>query len=252
MLREDLEQGKYMVNLPQNARVCFELGLINYAELTAYDVLEYRGDLLSSYQLIALIYLLKGNFEASRPFLTMIKRNLLSSAWADRYLAYADDPKRMESDGYLMSIKSRMLLTDDPVDSLARRPPFYEIAQRLIAHNPGNSMAREYLMSSYLLNGQIAKIYETFIQRDRSVAPIDTAAIPRVCQEAALMYLEATGQTASLAAKRRIDETTTSDFMEYSDFLRNRAAGMPVNTIGYKRKFGASYLYYYTSLMQRQ
>jgi len=54
------------------------------------------------------------------------------------------------------------------------------------------------------------------------------------------------------AAARRIQETTASDFMEYSDFMRNRAAGMPVNTIGYKRKFGASYLYYYTSLMQRQ
>ena len=39
MLREDLEQGKYMGNLQQNARVCFELGLINYAELTAFDVL---------------------------------------------------------------------------------------------------------------------------------------------------------------------------------------------------------------------
>jgi hypothetical protein len=252
MLREDLEQGKYMVNLPQNARVCFNLGLINYAELTAYDILEYRGDLLSSYQLIALIYLLKGNYDASRPFLTTIKRNLLSSAWADRYLAYADDPKRLENDGYLTAIKSRMLLTDDPVDSLARRPPFYEIAQRLAAHNPKNGMAREYLMSSYLLNGQIARIYGAFFQGDSSAAPMDTAAMPRVCQEAALMYLEATGQTAPPAAARRILETTTSDFMEYSDFMRNRAAGMPVNTIGYKRKFGASYLYYYTSLMQRQ
>jgi hypothetical protein len=105
-LREDLEKGKYMVNLQQNARVCFELGLINYAELTAYDLLEYRGDLLSSYQLIALVYLLKGNPQASRPFLLVIKQNLLSGAWADRYLAYADDPKRMESDDYLMSIKS--------------------------------------------------------------------------------------------------------------------------------------------------
>ena len=251
MLREDLEQGKYMVNLPQNARVCFELGLINYAELTAYDVLEYRGDLLSSYQLIALIYLLKGNFEASRHFLAKIQRNLLSSAWAERYLAYADDPKRMEGDGYLTAIKSRMLLTDDPADSLARRPPFFEIAQRLIAHNPENSMAREYLMSSYLLNGQIAKIYGTFFQGDSSAAPMDTAAVPRVCQEAALMYLEATGQMAPPAAARRILETTASDFMEYSDFMRNRASGMPVNTMGYKRKFGASYLYYYTSLMQR-
>jgi hypothetical protein len=251
MLREDLEQGKYMVNLPQNARVCFELGLINYAELTAYDVLEYRGDLLSSYQLIALIYLLKGNFEASRHFLAKIQRNLLSSAWAERYLAYADDPKRMEGDDYLTAIKSRMLLTDAPIDSLARRPPFFEIAQRLAAHDPDNDMAREYLMSSYLLNGQIARIYGAFFQGDGSAAPMDTAAIPRVCQEAALMYLEATGQTAPPAAARRIQETTASDFMEYSDFMRNRAAGMPVNTIGYKRKFGASYLYYYTSLMQR-
>jgi hypothetical protein len=252
MLREDLEQGKYMVNLQQNARVCFELGLINYAELTAYDVLEYRADLLSSYQLIALIYLLKGNFEASRPFLAMIKRNLVSSAWADQYLAYADDPKRMESDGYLMSIKSRMLLTDDPIDSLEKRPPFYEIAQRLTAHDPGNGMAREYLMSSYLLNGQIGKIFETFFQGDSSAAPLEAALIPRVCEEAALMYLEATGQTASPAVARRIHQTTFRDFTEYSDFLRNRAAGIPVNTVGYKRKFDTSYLYYYTSLMQRQ
>jgi hypothetical protein len=252
-LREDMEQGKYMVNLQQNARVCFELGLINYAELTAFDVLEYRGDLLTSFQLISLIYLLKGNYEASRPFLAMIQRNLLSSAWADRYLAYVADPKRMEGDGYLMSIKSRMLVTDDPIDSLAKRPPFFEIAHRLVEHNPENVMAREYLMSSYLLNGQIAKIYGTFFRGDSSVAPLDTSsAISRVCEEAALMYLEATGQTASPGAAKRIHETTIQDFREYSDFLRNRAAGIPVNTRGYARKFGATYFNYYTSLCNQR
>jgi hypothetical protein len=253
MLREDLEQGKYMVNLQQNARVCFELGLINYAELTAYDVLEYRSDLLSSYQLIALIYLLKGNYEASRPFLAMIKRNLLSSAWADRYLAYAGDPKRIESDGYLMSIKSRMLLTDDPVDSLAKRPPFFEIAQRLVAHDPENNMAREYLLSAYLLNGQIARIYETFFQGDGSAPPLEDAAIPRVCQEAALMYLEASGQRTPPSAAQRIHQTTFRDFMEYSDILQKRAAGYRMDAGAIARKFGSTYLYYYTSLSgQRQ
>ena len=182
----------------------------------------------------------------------MIKRNLLSSAWADQYLAYADDPKRMEGDGYLMSIKSRMLLTDDPVDSLARRPPFYEIAQRLVAHNPGNGMAREYLLSSYLLNGQLAKIYEAFFQSDSFAPPLNTAAIPRVFQEAALMYLEASGQAAPPAVARQIHETTFRDFMEYSDFLQKRAAGYRVNANAYAKKFGATYFYYYTSLMQRQ
>jgi hypothetical protein len=251
-LREDQEQGKYMVNLQQNARVCFELGLINYAELTAFDVMEYRSELLSSYQLIALIYLLKGNYEASRPFLAVIKQNLLSSAWADQYLAYADDPKRMEGDDYLMSIKSRILLTDDPIDSLVGRPPFSEIAYRLVAHNQENGMAREYLMSSYLLNGQIAKIYKTFFQRDSSVAPLACAAIPRVCEEAALMYLEATGQGPSPADAKRIHQTTIRDFMEYSEILRKRAAGYPVNTSEYARKFDTTYLYYYTSvIMQR-
>jgi hypothetical protein len=247
-LREDLEQGKYMVNLPQSARVSFELGLINYAELTAYDVMEYRSDLLSSYQLIGLVYLLKGNYEASRPFLATIRQNLLSSEWADRYLAYADHPKLMESDDYLMSIKSRMPLTDDPIDGLMRRPPFSEVALRLAMHNPQNRMAREYLMSSYLLNGQIAKIYETMFQSGGPVAPFGTAAIPRVCEEAALMYLAATGQEASPPVANRIHEATFRDFMEYSEILRRRAAGYPVNTSAYIGKFGTTYLYYYTSL----
>ena len=250
-LREDLERGKYMVNLQQNARVCFELGLINYAELTAYDLLEYRGDLLSSYQLIALVYLLKGNYEAARHFLVVTKQSLLSSAWADRYLAYADDPRRIESDDYLTSIRSRILLADDPVESLLQRPPFYEIAYRLVAHNPQNRMAREYLMSSYLLNGQVTRIYQTFFQRDPSVAPSDTAALPRVCQEAALVYLAATGQEASPAAARRIEQTTIQDFAEYSEILRRRAAGYPASADA--GKFDATYVRYYTSLpSQRQ
>jgi hypothetical protein len=247
-LREDLERGKYMVNLQQNARVSLELGLINYAELTAYDVLEYRADLLSSYQIIALVYLLKGNYAASRPFLITIKRNLLSSAWADRYLAYADDPKRMESDDYLMSIKSRVLLADDPVESLLQRPPFYTIAQRLVAHNPQDSMARAYLMSSYLLNGQVTRIYETYFQGDDSLALSGTAAIPRVCQEAVLVYLAATGQEASPAVAKRIDQTTMRDFMEYSDILRARAAGYPVNAREYPGRFETRYFHYYTTL----
>ncbi len=251
-LREDLEHGKYMINLQQSARISFELGLINYAELTAYDVLEYRGDLLSSYQLIALVYLLKGNYEASRPFLVVVKQNLLSSAWADRYLAYVDDPKGMENDRYLMSIKSRILLADDPVESLLQRPPFFEVAQRLVAHNPQNAMARAYLMSSYLLNGQVTRIYETFFSSDGSIAPPDTAAIPRVCQEAALVYLAATGKEASPAVASRIDRETLRDFNEYSEILRGRAAGYPVNASTDTGRFDTAYFHYYTSLPNKR
>ena len=247
-LREDLEKGRYVVNLQQNARVCFELGLINYTELTAYDVMEYRTDLLSSYQLLALTYLLKGNPEASRPFLVRIRQNILASAWADRYLAYTDDLKRMEGDDYLMSIKSRILLTDDPIEGLMKRPPFFEIASRLAAHNPNNQMAREYLMAAYLINGQLAKIYETFFPRDGSPAPLAGGTIPRACQEAALMYLAATGQETPPAVARRIQPTVFRDFVEYSDILRQRAAGYPVKTAAYESKFGTTYLYYYTSL----
>ena len=247
-LREDLEKGKYIVNLQQNARVCFELGLINYAELTAYDVMEYRTDLLSSYQLLALTYLLKGNPEASRPFLVKIKQNLLSSAWADRYLAYTDNPTRMEGDDYLTSIKSRILLTDDPIGALMKRPPFFEIASRLAAHNPNNQMAREYMMAAYLINGQLARIYEIFFPRDGSPAPLAGDTIPRVCQEAALMYLAATGQETPPAVARRIQPAIFRDFMEYSDILRQRAADYPVSAAAYESKFGTTYLYYYTSL----
>jgi len=110
---------------------------------------------------------------------------------------------------HLTAIKSRMLLTDDPVDSLARRPPFYEIAQRLAAHNPKKRHGARIPYVLILLNGQIARIYGAFFQGDSSAAPMDTAAMPRVCQEPALMYLEATGQTAPPAAARRILETTT-------------------------------------------
>ena len=251
-LREDLEHGKYMINLQQSARVSFELGLINYAELTAYDVLEYRADLLSSYQLIALVYLLKGNYEASRHFLAVIKRNLISSTWADRYLAYAEDPQRMENDDYLMSIKSRVLIEDDPVDTLLQRPPFFEVAQRLLAHNPQNSVARAYLMSSYLLNGQVTKIYETFFQEKGSGAPSPAAQVPRVCQEAALVYLAATDQEASPAVAQRIDGATLRDFNEYSAILRGRAAGYPVSAGADTGKFDTTYLAYYTSLSDKR
>ena len=158
----------------------------------------------------------------------------------------------MEGDDYLMSIKSRTLLTDDPIDSLVRRPPFYEIAQRLVAHNPQNSMARGYLMSSYLLNGQLAKIYEAFFPKDASGAPLDASPIPRVSGEAILMYLEATGQEVSPVAARRIGRSTLQDFMEYSEILRRRAAGYPVGASAYPGRFDTSYLYYYTALLKQR
>jgi hypothetical protein len=158
----------------------------------------------------------------------------------------------MESDDYLMSIRSRILLADDPVDSLVQRPPFFEVAHRLVAHNPENGMAREYLMSSYLLNGQVTRIYETFFQKVGSVAPLNSAAIPRACQEAALVYLAATGQEPSPAVAKRIDETTFRDFAEYSEILQRRAAGYPVSASAYPGRFNTTYFYYYTSLTSRQ
>jgi hypothetical protein len=105
-------------------------------------------------------------------------------------------------------------------------------------------MAREYLLSSYLINGQIAKIHESFFPRDGSVGLLAAREIPRVCQEASLMYLAATDQQASPAMARRIHEETFRDFMEYSDILRQRVAGYSAST----SKFDTTYLYYYTSL----
>jgi hypothetical protein len=62
------------------------------------------------------------------------------------------------------------------------------------------------------------------------------------------MYLAATGQETPPAVARRIQPAAFRDFIEYSDILRQRAAGYPVNNAACESKFGAIYLYYYTSL----
>jgi hypothetical protein len=100
-----------------------------------------------------------------------------------------------------------------------------------------------------LLNGQVARVFEAFFPKDDSAAPMGTAAIPLVCQEAVLVYLEATGQNPSPAVARRLDAATVRDFMEYSDVLRRRAAGYPVNT---GDKFETRYFHYYTSLSSQR
>ncbi len=150
----------------ETAETCLDLGLVNHAELMAYDSLEAVEKPARAYRLLARVYLLKDNPAAARPILNLLRKTLVHRRWADRYLALLDGTPADHPDPRIAHIRSVMVTTDLPEDArllygLTNMAWDWEaVLKKLLDVHPSNKMAFEYLMSYYLLRGRTHQVVE--------------------------------------------------------------------------------------------
>jgi hypothetical protein len=190
-------------DFPQEQRVeigqtYFLLGLVNHADRMAWWALEDLNESARAYQLIVKIFLVKENPAAARVVLNHLRKSFRYRAWAQRYLALAAEKCPWEHDAELAQARSRMIKRDDPADDplllrmAPREAPYdYEgLYRRLLAENPGNRMAFEYLMSFHLLNGRVDKVMENL----PLLPKFGYAQMPAHYQEALLICMDQKGE----------------------------------------------------------
>jgi len=161
-----------------------EMGLINAAEHALTECLEGLGDRPMVLKPLALINLVKGNIGTARVYLGTLDRTLFHRAWARHYLELLDSDPNLETDPEVRHLRSIALERDFPLVA----PPAAQMLQALLKKNPKNRIAFEYLMTSYLLNKQLA----TFAKHIPLFEEVGYATLPTHFEEAALAYVYGT------------------------------------------------------------
>jgi hypothetical protein len=129
-----------------------KLGCINEAEQTAFEALEVGG--LRPYLLreLALIHVVKGHPQAARVFLNLLSSDVIHARWARQRLVQLDSDPSYASDEGVCAMRKAMMRTDQVA------LPNQKLFAALVADNPGNHAAMEYLMAYYLQTCQLEEV----------------------------------------------------------------------------------------------
>ncbi len=216
-----------------------ELGQVNIAERLASEILATKGHFGIVIEKLAWIKIIKGQTGSARIYLNALKKDMIYRRTAEELLKALDSNFSPDQAAYIARIRSNMFdkeylgISKDSVD---------QILIELLDHNPANKMAFEYLMTCYLLTGQVDKIAANM----ERLNDLDYQAIPTLYEEAMLIYFGSQKQKVDLT-KLNINPGTLK---RYIKFVQLRNAMRPNNRQIILRnlitEFGNSYFFYFT------
>jgi len=219
--------------------IFIELGQVNIAERLASEILATKGHFGIVIEKLAWIKIIKGQTDSARIYLNALKKDLIYCRTAEKLLMAMDNSFTPDQTAYIDRIRSNMFdeghlgISKDSVD---------QILIELLTHNPANKMAFEYLMTCYLLTGQVDKIAANI----NRLQDLGYQTIPTLYEEAMLIYFGSKGQKVDLQ-KLNIKPDT---FERYIKFIQLRNTMRPNNRQLILRNliaaFGDSYFFYFT------
>jgi len=130
--------------------LAMELGMVNTAEKIAGELMENMGAYPEIVYRRALIQIAKGNSEAASVYLKKLSGMALYKKKAERLLC-SNNTAALFSDPRIASMRANRDTTDYYLFTIS----YTSMLKYLLQSNPGNKMAYDYLMSLYLLNGQL-------------------------------------------------------------------------------------------------
>lgn len=213
-----------------------DLGLLNAAEHALTECLEGLGDRPVILQSLALIDLAKGNLGTARVYLGALHQTLFHHSWARHYLDLLDADPNLQTDPDVQRLRSMALEQDFTTVA----PPSRQMLTKLLEKNPKNRMAFEYLMTSLILNKELA----AFAQHIGQFEELGYAALPTHFEEAALAYIYATRQPLQFGKYKPRDDLRqqTEGFLK----ILTRYRGDRQAALAELQPYRNTYMFYYT------
>jgi hypothetical protein len=144
-----------------------------------------------------------------------------------------------------------MITADNPgdavdLDHLLNQAWSWEVVLRkLLAVNPGNRMAFEYLMSWYLLNGNPDRVVELLPR----LAEFGIDEIPPLYQEAAMTDSVLSGRKPPAALAARLDRDLVARYLRFGALLQSKG-GQPAAALeALRNRDRGSYFAYFLWLV---
>ncbi len=213
-----------------------DLGLINLAENRLIESLETFGERPMILKELALVNLARGNTCTAQVYLAALSKTLFYADWADNYLNCLQSDPNLSTDDRIRHLRELMVTEDYGYSSCN----FEEFLLALLKKNNQNRMAFEYLMTHYLLSRQPDK----FVQNLERLNDFDYSVIPRVYEEAILLYRFA-GKKVELGG-REISRESQERFSRFYSVYFGQYGGNKRAAFGkLARDYGDSYLFYY-------
>jgi hypothetical protein len=230
----------------ERAELALDLGLVNHAELMAYDALDAALTPGRAYELLALVYIAKDNRRVALNFLNVLEKTLVHREWAEHYRSLLDSGAPLTTDVRIREIRENMVRTDRPEDAGILIPLVSEgwdwepILNRLLEVNPRNRMAFEYLMSLYLLTDRPGMVAEN-LARMRSQG---YTRMPVLYQEALLTAGFLHGQVLGPAERSFIDPALARTYRSLTDLFEEKSRDPAATLRAVQQDYGSFYFAY--------
>lgn len=220
----------------------FELGLVNDAEHMACEALVMEGDRPDLLRLLARINLLKDRPQAAQVFLNVLSLIPFQGEPANAGWPKTDPQIPAAERALLAGMRARMLTNDVVHDGL----PAGRLLDVLLAANPTNQMAFEYVMADCLLGLDLKQAVEHL----RLLDNFHYARIPRPYEEAVLLFQQTARVQVALPG-RSIRPETVERFRQFKAAVQ-QFKGSAEDLAAMAARFGDTYWYFYYAARSRE
>jgi hypothetical protein len=215
----------------------YEMGLINYAEDSAYDAVAVLGYFPEGLKILCLTSMIKGQTAASLVYLNALNKDFIYDKWANKYLSIIKNDPLLSENKAIQRMRS-LIPAEDTVSVPTNVQGFLA---PLLESNENNRMAFEYKMADFLVNNQLNGIIENLKYLDN----FDYPEIPRQYEEAIVMYESLTGKMVDLGG-RQISEETRGRFAGFSQIANRYGSNKWEAFSELSESYRDSYFFYVT------
>jgi len=213
-----------------------DLGLMNMAERNLTECTQVFGDQPMLLKRLALINMVKANYDSARIYLGALSQTLFHSDWANDYIALLQSDPNLSTDERVQHLRSVCPERDYATIGYSKEKVLCDLLEK----EGKNRMAFEYLTAWYMLTKQLEKCVRSI----EHLHNFDYLELPRLYEEAALIYVYGTkkpvqliGHQPSPGARQRI-ETFSQIFNSHG---RNKQEAFEE----LQKDYGVSYFFYH-------
>lgn len=169
----------------ENSDLYLDIGHLNEAEHWGHESMSTRGETGWTLEQLAIINLAKDEADAANVFISKLERTVLFKSRAAHLRQLLEDASLRVRDPEISAIRAHKISPEGDFIYYSSYPTV--TFDRVLENSTKNRMAFEYLMSMYLLNGELSD----FIKHLKYLNVMGYTEIPRPYQEAIILYMAA-------------------------------------------------------------
>jgi tetratricopeptide (TPR) repeat protein len=218
------------------SNVYWRLGLVNESLRWAHEAFELKGPTPEILKQLGMAYMFKGNHDAAKKFFSNLKDVPFHQDEAQYLIGINENPSDFAKDSLCQYIQSciptsnLMTIVKSPSDEL----------ELLLKRNPNNKMAFEYLMTYYLMDGNL----QGFLNHFADGRIFNYPRIPMHMQEALLIIASMSTNVNQNQLNTIVEPNTFRRFAAYQQILQNYQSNISKAKQEVQMRFGDTYWFY--------